>query len=56
MEVVDDGAATQVKEVLAAPSVTRSRPLPPPYMGQGMLHLDPFAQLGSALWRQLPLT
>ncbi len=49
VEVVDDGAAAEVKEGLAAAAVARPPALPPSDMRQGMLHRDPFPQLGSAL-------
>ena len=55
MQIVDDGTAAEVKEVLATAAVAGTASLPPPNVGQGMLDWYPFPQLGTALGRQLPL-
>ena len=47
MEVVDDGDAAQVEQVLAGAPVAGAAALPVPDVGEGMLDLDAFAQLGA---------
>lgn len=55
MQVVDDGAVTQIEEVLAAAAVASARSLPAADVGEGMFQPDPLPQLGSALRGELPL-
>ena len=43
MEVVDDGDAPQVEQVLAGAAVAGTAALPVPDMGEGMLGSDAFA-------------
>ncbi len=56
MQVVDDSAAPEFKEVLAADAVASPTPLPAADMCEGMLYRHALPQLGSALWCQLPFT
>lgn len=44
MQIVDDGAATQVEEILADTTIARSPPLPPANMGQSVFNRHPFTQ------------
>ena len=46
MEVMDDGGAAQVEEVLAQTPVARTGTVPAPDVGEGVLDGHPFAQLG----------
>jgi hypothetical protein len=55
MEIVDDGAATQVKEVLAAPTIAGAPPLPVTDMRQGMFDGDALPELGASSGRELAL-
>src|SRR5579859_2284659 len=55
MQVLHDGAAPQVKQVLADPALARTTPLPVSDMGQPMLHRDALTQLGTPQRGQLPL-
>jgi hypothetical protein len=56
MEIVNDGAAAQVEEILAHPSIAGTSPLPLTNMGQGVFHSDPFTQFGSSFCRYLTLS
>ena len=47
VEVVDDGDAAQIKQVLADAAVAGAPSLPVAHVGQGVLDLDAFAQLGA---------
>lgn len=47
MEVMDNGATTQIKEVLAHASIAGTSPLPPSYTSQDMFDRSPFASFGS---------
>lgn len=53
MEVVEDGAAAKIKEVLAGATVASAVSLPAADVGQAMLDRHSFPQLGSTLRRQL---
>lgn len=55
MEVVDDGAAAEVEEVLAGATVSSTSSLPAADMSQGVLDWDPLPQFGSAVGCELPL-
>jgi hypothetical protein len=55
MQVADNRAAAQVKEILAQTAITRTPPLPVPKVRQGMFHRDPLAQFGAPQDRQLAL-
>jgi hypothetical protein len=48
VEVVDDGDAAQVEQVLAGAEVAGAPALPVSDVGQGVLDLDAFAQLGAS--------
>jgi hypothetical protein len=56
VQIVDDGAPTQIEEILAQAAIPGTSSLPLTYMSQGMLDRDPFAQFGSSLRRVLALT
>jgi hypothetical protein len=56
MQVVNDGAAPQIKEMLAAAAVASTMSLPATNVCEGVFHRYPLSQLGSALWCQLPFT
>ena len=56
MQIVNDSAAPQVKQVLPVASIAGAPPLPVPDVGQPMLHGDPLTQLRASQRRQLPLT
>jgi hypothetical protein len=47
---MDDRDPAQVEQVLAGAEVAGSPALPAAEVGQGVLDLDPLAQLGSAVW------
>ena len=47
VEVVDDGDAAQVEQVLAGAEVAGAPALPVSDVGRGVLDLDAFAQLGA---------
>ena len=47
VEVVDDGDSAEVEQVLALAFVAGAVALPAAHVGQGVLDLDPLAQLGS---------
>ena len=49
MQVVDDGAAAEIEEVLAGAAVASTTALPASDVGDGMLDRDALSQLGSAL-------
>ena len=53
MEIVDDGAATQIEEILAQATIAGASSLPPANMGEGVFDSHPFAQFGSSLWSLL---
>ena len=55
VQIVDDGTAAQIKEILAEPAVAGTSTLPLTNMGQRMLHGHPFAQFGPSLWGLLAL-
>ena len=55
MQVVDEGTAAQVQEILARPTVAGAPALPVPHVRQGMFDGDPLAQLGAAGRRPLTL-
>jgi hypothetical protein len=42
MQIVDDGAAPQVEQVLPDAAIASAPPLPVSNVGQGMLDGDPF--------------
>src|SRR6187401_2729062 len=48
VEVVDDGAASEVEEVLAGAAIAGAAPLPATDVSEGVLDGDPFAELGAA--------
>jgi hypothetical protein len=48
MEVVNDGGAAEVKEVLAAAAVAGARALPVTEVSQAVLDSDALAELGAA--------
>jgi hypothetical protein len=54
MKIVDDGAATEVEEVLAGATVAGTASLPPVDVRESMLNRHPLPQLRSALRCQLP--
>ena len=56
VEIVDNGAATEIEEVLASPTVACPMSLPVPHVGQGMLNRHPFPQLRSPVCGQLSRT
>jgi len=49
MQIVDDGTATQIEEMLAQPTISRASPLPATNMGKRMLHGHAFTQFGPPL-------
>ncbi len=49
MQIVDDGAAAQIEEVLAYAAIARTSSLPPTNMGQGMLNRHPLAQFAASV-------
>jgi len=53
MQVVDNGAATQIKPVLAQPAGASTPPLPIGHMSQSVLDGHPLAQLGPSQRRLL---
>jgi hypothetical protein len=55
MQIVDDGASTQIEEIFAHALIASTSALPPANMGKGMLNCHPFTQFGSSLWRLLTL-
>ena len=56
MQVLDDGTAAQVEQVLALADVAGSRPLPVADMRQIVFHGRTLAQFGPTGRGQLPLT
>ncbi len=56
MEVVNDGAAAQIKEILAHTSVAGASPLPSPNMGEGVFYGNPFTEPGASLRGLLTLS
>jgi hypothetical protein len=50
VEVVDDRDPAQVEQVLALAEVAGTTALPAPEVGQGVLDLDPLAELGPPVW------
>src|SRR5215472_7538763 len=55
VQVMDDGAAAQIEEILARPPKAGVSALPLTNMGQGMFHCYPLTQPSTALWRLLTL-
>jgi len=55
MQVVDDGTAPQVEEVLVGATIASTAASPAADMGQSIFNRDAFSQLRSALRCQLPL-
>src|SRR5579885_923540 len=55
MQVLHNGVAPQVKQVLANASIARPPPLPLPNMAQPMFHHDALTQFGTSQRRQLSL-
>lgn len=55
MQIVDNGVAAQIEEILALPTIVRSPSLPSTNMSKGMLNCHPFTQLGAPLWGLLTL-
>ena len=49
MEIMDDGAAAQIEEILAEATIACSPSLPSANMGQGMLYRHSFTQLSASL-------
>jgi hypothetical protein len=49
MQIVDDGAAAKIEEILAYVAIAGTSALPSPNMGQNMFHRHSFTQLGHAL-------
>jgi hypothetical protein len=47
VQVVDDGTAPQIEQILALAAVTGAPSLPVAYMSQSMLHSDALAQAGA---------
>jgi len=45
MQIMDDGTAAEIEQVLAGPTVARPTPLPVAHVGQSMLHRHPLPQL-----------
>ena len=56
MQIVNDGAPAQVKQVFANASIAGTASLPSPNVCQGMLDGNPLPQLGTAHGSELPLT
>jgi len=54
VQVVDDGAASEVSEVLARPTVASTTSLPATDMGERVFDRNLLSHLGSPLWCQLP--
>jgi hypothetical protein len=50
VEVVDDRDSAQIEQVLALAEVAGTASLPAADVGQGVLNLDPLAQLGPPVW------
>jgi hypothetical protein len=55
MQIVDDGAPTQIEEIFAHSPITSAAALPLTHMSKGMLDGHPFTQFGSSLWCLLAL-
>ena len=55
MEIVDNGTATQVEQVLAAPAIASAPALPVANMRQGMFDRDPLPEFGASSRRELAL-
>src|SRR5689334_14819317 len=56
MQIVDDGAAAEIEEILACATITRPPSLPPANMGQRMLNRHSFSKLSASLWSLLMLS
>jgi hypothetical protein len=53
MQIVDDGTAAQIEEILTQAAIAGASPLPPTNMSKRMLNGDPFAQFGTSFRRLL---
>src|SRR5690242_11153199 len=56
MQIVDDGAAAEIKKILPCATITSPPSLPPANMGQGMLNRHPFSKESASLWSLLTLS
>jgi hypothetical protein len=56
MQVMDNGGATQVKEIFTKTTIACSPSLPSPNMGQGMLNSNSLTQFGPSHIRKLKLS
>ncbi len=56
MQIVDDGAPTQIEEIFAQSAIPCMLSLPLPNMSEGMFNGNPFTQFGSSFWRLLALS
>jgi hypothetical protein len=55
MEIMNNGTATEIKEIFAQPTIACTFPLPVTNMSQGMFDRHTLTQFGSSDWCQLAL-
>jgi hypothetical protein len=53
MQIVNNGATSEIKKIFASATITGTLPLPVSNMGQRMLNRDALTQCGTSSWCQL---
>jgi hypothetical protein len=56
MQIVDNGAATQIEEIFAQSAIACAPSLPSAHMGKSVFNRHPFTQFVTTFWGLLSLT